>query len=64
MKLCNVFHLLYLYVYLFNLFYLQHNFNPSEVPFRTMRTMGDQIMKEMLPEEHIHKVDLHEGMEL
>ena len=26
--------------------------------------MGDQIIKEMLPEEHIHEVDLHEGIEL
>jgi hypothetical protein len=64
MKLCNVFNLLYLRVYLLYLLYLQPNFNPSEVPFRTMRTMGDRIMKQMLPEEHIHKVDLHEGIEL
>ena len=64
MKLCNVSHLLELLIDLFYFVYLQPNFNPSEVPFRTMRTMGDRIMKEMLPEEHIHKVNLHEGIEL
>ena len=41
--------------------FCQSNFNPSDVPFRTMRTMSNRILKEMLPNEQIKKVDLHEG---
>lgn len=43
------------------LFYLQSQFNPRDVPYRTMRTMSNSIMNEMLPGEKIYKVDLHEG---
>ena len=43
------------------LFYLQSQFNPRDVPYRTMGTMSNSIMNEMLPGEKIHKVDLHEG---
>ena len=44
------------------LFYLQKQFNPKEVPFRTMHTMSNSIMNEMFPGEKIQKVDLHEGI--
>ncbi len=43
---------------------LQRGFNPQDVPdvpYRTMRTMANHILKDILPEEKIIKVDLHEG---
>ena len=27
-----------------------------------MRTMSDRLIRQILPDEKIHKVDLHEGM--
>ena len=40
---------------------LQPQFNPSDIPFRTMRTMSNRLIKEILPGEQIKHVDLHEG---
>jgi hypothetical protein len=53
--LCYIWHLFYL-VYL-----LQSNFNPNDIPFRTMRTMSERVIAKILPDEQIKKVDLHEG---
>ena len=53
-------HLVYL-LYLFHLLYLQPQFNPSDIPFRSMRTMSNRLIKEILPGEQIKHVDLHEG---
>ena len=36
----------------------QSQFNPRDVPFRTMRTMSNSIMNEMFPGEKIHKVEV------
>lgn len=40
---------------------LQTGFNPRDIPYRTMRTMSDRIIKQILPGKEIKKVDLHEG---
>jgi hypothetical protein len=53
-------HLVYL-LYLLHLLYLQLQFNPSDIPFRSMRTMSNRLIKEILPGEQIKHVDLHEG---
>ena len=52
---------LFCFLYLLFLLYLQPQFNPSDIPFRTMRTMSNRLIKEILPGEQIKHVDLHEG---
>ncbi len=41
----------------------QRGFNPQDasVPYRTMRTMANHILEDILPEEKILRVNLHEG---
>ena len=53
---------LYSISFLCDLWYLQSNFRSEDIPYRTMRTMSDRLIKQILPDEKIHKVDLHEGM--
>jgi hypothetical protein len=61
--LCYLYYLLYIeyILYLLFLLLLQPQFNPSDIPFRTMRTMSNRLIKELLPGEQIKHVDLHEG---
>jgi hypothetical protein len=48
--------------YLVYLWHLQSDFNPKDISFRTLRTMSDRLIKQMMPDEKVHKIDLHEGI--
>ena len=41
-------------------FVWQPGFNPSDVPFRKIRTLGKHILEDMLPGQDVAKLDLHE----
>ncbi len=56
-----IFYLLHI-VCLCNLWHLQSNFNPKDIPYRNMHTMSNCLIKAILPDEQIIKVDLHQGL--
>jgi hypothetical protein len=44
--------------------FIQDNFNPEDIPFRTLPTMSDTVLKTMLPDKEgkVFSANLHEGI--
>ncbi len=44
--------------------FVQDNFNPEDIPFRTLPTMSDTVLKTILPDKEgkVFSANLHEGI--
>ena len=44
--------------------FIQDNFNPEDIPFRSLPTMSDTVLKTMLPDKEgkVFSANLHEGI--
>ncbi len=44
--------------------FIQDDFNPEDIPFRTLPTMSEAVLKTMLPDKEgkVHSANLHEGI--
>jgi hypothetical protein len=43
---------------------IQDDFNPEDIPFRTLPTMSEAVLKTMLPDKEgkVHSANLHKGI--
>ncbi len=44
--------------------FIQNDFNPEDIPFRTLPTMSDTVLQTMLPDKEgkVFSANLHEGI--